>query len=145
MHQLQKGQKSAPLGQKIVDNEHPVLGGEEIPGQTDGVGALVGVAVNLGGVYVAGNVVCGGLLGEYHGNPEIGSGETGDPYAGRFDGQNLGNALVPVQAVELAAQLGNEGHVDLMVEKAVHLQDVPRADLAVFQDSVFQQLHMQPP
>ena len=68
-------------------------------------------------------------------------GKTRDPDPRRLDGEDLGHVVVLETTVELAPEFRDEGNVDLMVDKSVHLQDVARFDLPVLQNPLFKQFH----
>ena len=66
---------------------------------------------------------------------------TRDPDPRCLDGQNLGDSAVPVQPLKLLADLIEEVHVHLMVQKTVHLEDVAALNLSVLPDPILQKLH----
>ena len=67
--------------------------------------------------------------------------QAGDADAGGFDGEDLGDAFVLVQAMEFFTEKRKKRYIDLMIQEAVHFQDVSGTDLTVFEDSVFKQFH----
>ena len=60
-------------------------------------------------------------------------------------GEDLGDTVLPEEPVKLGSQPVQQLHVQLVVEKGIHLQHLPWANLAVPQDAVFQQFHIWTP
>ena len=77
--------------------------------------------MNGGGVDLAVNVLALGLLGKDDRHVEMPRGHAGDGDAGCLDGQNLVDAVVLEDAVELLADLVQQVYVQLVVQKAVDL------------------------
>ena len=59
-----------------------------------------------------------------------------------LDGQNLVDAVVLEDAVELLADLVQQVYVQLVVQKAVDLQDVAGTNLAFLHNTLFQKFHL---
>ena len=68
-------------------------------------------------------------------------GHAGDGDAGCLDGQNLVDAVVLEDAVELLADLVQQVYVQLVVQKAVDLQDVALTNDAILANAVLELLH----
>jgi hypothetical protein len=68
-------------------------------------------------------------------------GKAGNADAGGCDGEDLIDSLVIVKTVELFIRFGQERHIDVVVQEAIHLQNVSRAELALCEDLIFQQFH----
>ena len=69
-------------------------------------------------------------------------GHAGDGDAGCLDGQNLVDAVVLEDAVELFADLVQQVYVQLVVQKAVYLQDVAGTNLAFLHNTFLQKFHL---
>ena len=69
-------------------------------------------------------------------------GHAGDGDAGCLDGQNLVDAVVLEDAVELLADLVQQVYVQLVVQKAVDLQDVAGTNLTFLHNTFFQKFHL---
>ena len=59
-----------------------------------------------------------------------------------LDGQNLVDAVVLEDAVELLADLVQQVYVQLVVQKAVDLQDVAGTNLALLHNTFLQKFHL---
>ena len=105
----------------------------------------MGKGLHLGGVDVAGDVLGLVLLGKDHRATKKLRSHTRDPDPRCLDGQNLGDSAVAKQAVKFLANLLEEGHIHLVVEKTVYLEYVSALDLAVFSDAFFQKFHAATP
>ena len=115
---------------------------EEALGDDDLVGAALGVALDLGAVLLAVEVLGLGLAGEHHRRVvEVGSGHAGDADAGRLDGQDLVDLLALKKAGPLGAHLVVKRDVALVVEEAVDLQDVALTNDAILANAVLELLH----
>ena len=69
----------------------------------------------------------------------------GNTDAGRLDGNDFGDVRSVETAAEFTPDLIQQRHIHLVVEKAVHLEDVSILDNAVFSDSVLKKLHFSLP
>ena len=63
------------------------------------------VAVDFGCVYIAGNVVCGGLFRKYYGYAEICSRKAGYSDSRSFDCEYFGYACVFIKLIKFASEL----------------------------------------
>ena len=98
--------------------------------------------MNGGGVDLTVNVLALGLLGKDDRHIEMPRGHAGDGDAGCLDGQNLVDAVVLEDAVELLADLVQQVYVQLVVQKAVDLQDVAGTNLAFLHNTFLQKFHL---
>lgn len=130
------------VGEEVVQNQHLVRGGEKLLGQRDVIIAAIGVGMNGGGVDLAVNVLALGLLGKDDRYVEMPRGHAGDGDAGCLDGQNLVDAVVLEDAVELLADLVQQVYVQLVVQKAVDLQDIAGTNLAFLHNTFLQKFHL---
>ena len=105
----------------------------------------MGEALYLGRVHLAVDVYALCFFGENHGAVEVLRGDARDAYAGGLDGEYLVDALIGEAPAEFLAHLVDERNVHLVVEEAVHLEDVSLLDNAVFSDSVLKKLHFSLP
>ena len=93
------------------------------------------------GVDVAVDVFALGLFGKDHRHPEMARRHAGDGDARRLDGDDLVDAVAAEDAVELGADGVQQLHIQLMIQKAVHLQHIAGPDLTLAQDALLQQFH----
>ena len=105
----------------------------------------MGVGLDLGGVLIAVQVDALGFLGKYHRNAEVLGGYAGDADAGCLDREDLIHLSVSEHALKFFADLVNERDIHLVIQKTVYFQDVARTYLTVFQNSLFECLHISPP
>ena len=98
--------------------------------------------MNGGGVDLAVDVLVLGLLGEDDRHVEMPRGHAGDGDAGCLDGQNLVDTVVLEDAVELLADLVQQVYVQLVVQKAVDLQDIAGTNLALLHNTFLQKFHL---
>ena len=69
----------------------------------------------------------------------------GDGDAGGLDGQNLVDPVIGKNPVKLGADGIQQFHIQLMVQKAIHFQNIARAHLTVAQNPFFHQFHKKAP
>ena len=119
--------------QKIIDDQHLVLGVQKLFRNDHLIFALVGERFHLCHVDRTVNVDALGFLGEHHRHVETACHDTGD--TGSLNGQDLVDLLVCKAAFELLPHLLEQGHVHLVIQKAVHFQNVAFLDDTVLYDS----------
>ena len=124
--------------QKVVQNQHTVAEVQKLFGQGDIILAAIGKGLHLGGIDLAVNVLALGLFGEHDRHVEIPGGHAGDGNAGSLDGQDLVHAVIFKNAVELPADLVQQVHVQLVVQKTVYFQYIAGTDLPILQNAIFQ-------
>ena len=95
----------------------------------------MGEGLDLGGVDVVRDIDAHRLLGKDDRHAELQRYDTRDTDTRCLDGQDLGDLLARIQPLEFLGELGDEADVDLMVDKAVDLQDISFAYDAVPDDS----------
>ena len=74
------------LGQKIIDDQNPVIFIEKFVGNYDVIHTLMREGFHLGGIYVAVNVGALGFFGKYHRHMKILRRHTGNADARGLDG-----------------------------------------------------------
>ena len=126
------------VGQKIVQDQHPVGRAQELFGQRDLIIAAIGIGVYGGGENVAVDVAALGFFGEHDRDAEMPRRHAGDGDAGRLDRQDLVDAVVFKNAVEFGPDRIQQLDVQLVVQKTVHLQHIAGADLPLLQNTLFQ-------
>ena len=95
-----------------------------------------------GGVDLAVNVLALGLLGKDDRHVEMPRRHAGNGDAGRFNCQDLVDAVVLEDAVELLADLVQQVYIQLVVQKAVDLQDIAGTNLAFLHNTFLQKFHL---
>ena len=101
----------------------------------------MGKGLDLDGIDAVGNVPGLAFLGEDHGAAEFKAGHDRERDAGGFDGQDLVDALPVKQPVQFFCHFVHQHGVELVVEKAVNLENPAGLHLAVAQYALFQQFH----
>ncbi len=104
----------------------------------------MGVAFHLGGVHLPAQVLGAALFGKEGRTAEELGGHTGDADAGGLHGENLGHAAAAEQPVKLPPHFLVEFGVHLVVQEAIHRQDVPIPHHPVPQDALLHQKHKIP-
>lgn len=69
---------------------------------------------------------------------ELEGGETGNRDAGGLYGEDFRDPIIPIAPVKFLSDLRQKLHIQLMIQKAVDLQDLPRAHLPVPSNAFFQ-------
>ena len=138
LHDGNQTLNGAAVGKKIIHNQHMVFGAEELFGHDDGIGDTLRETVHLGGIGLTVQIDGFPLLGEDHRYAEFPCHRIGDGNAGRLNGQHLGDGLVRKPPLKFLRQRVQQGNVHLVVQKAVHLQNVAGFHNAVLQNPLFQ-------
>jgi hypothetical protein len=98
--------------------------------------------VDNGGVDIAAHVFVRALFGKNNRHREILRSYARDPYARCFDSQNF-IYITPVKtALELLADLLKKVHVDLVIEKHIHLENIVPDHFAVSNYALLKQLQI---
>ena len=121
LHQIDQPFQRGAVGQKIVNDEHAILRIQIGLCHDDMVDNTVGKGGHLSGVELPAQVSGLALFGKDHRTVEI-LGGYADP--GRFDGEDLVHPFVLEQTIPLLSHLVEQFDVHLVVQKAVHLQDI---------------------
>ena len=95
-----------------------------------------------GSVNVAVDVLTLGLLGKDDRHIEMSRGHAGDGNAGCLNGENLVDAVVLEDAVELLTDLVQQVYVQLVIQKAIHLQDIAGTNLPLLHNALLQKFHL---
>jgi len=127
--------------QEIVDDQDMLPFMEELLGHNDLILILVGKGFHLGHKHLAVQVDGFGLLGEDHGYTKFLGNKRGDADTGGLNGHDLGNGLVTEAAFEFTADFLHQRDIHLMVQKAVHFQNIAGFDDTIFYNSFFQKIH----
>ena len=72
-------------------------------------------------------------------------GHTGQRDTGRLHSQDLADAVSSEMLIKGLSRLIQESHIQLMVQKTVHLQDIARPYLPILQDPFFHKSHVHSP
>jgi len=131
----------AAVCQKIVDDQKPVVFVQKLSGDDYLVAVFVGEGVYLGYIHIAFNIDRLGFLGKHHGNAKFLCHKGGNADAGGLNGHDLGDGLVRKAALELPADLLHQCDIHLVIQEAVHLQNVAGLYNAVLHNSLFQKVH----
>ena len=129
------------VGEEIVQDQHAVARAEELFGQRDVIIAPIGKRVDGGGEHVPVNIFAFCFFGKHDRHAEMPRRHAGDGDAGGFDREDLVDAGPVKNAAELRPDRIQKFHIQLVVQKAVHLEHVAGPDLALLPDTLFQQLH----
>ena len=142
LHDLHQTLESLAPGEEIVDDQHMVLRAQELGRHLHIKLGAPGKGHHRSGVQLPVQVFGFGLFGEHHRQiAEILGGDGGNSDAAGLDGEDLVDAPVGEQAAEFLADLLQKPDVHLVVQKAVHLQNISFLNHAVGQDTLFQQFH----
>ena len=104
----------------------------------DIVRSLVREGLNLCRVHLTVQVHALGLLGEHDRHMEMLRRDTGDSDSRCLDCQDLGDRCVRIKTLELLSHLVEQLHIHLVIQEAVHFQDISRFHDSVFSDAIFQ-------
>ena len=138
---IDQTEQRVALGKEIVNDEHAVGLVEIFFGNDHIVGRAVSKGLDLGLIHGGRNVFGFGLFCKQHRAVKILRGDAGDADAGGFDREDLVDAAVPVKAMEFFADFIEQADIHLMIQKRIHLQNVARKQLSVFQDPFLQKVH----
>lgn len=69
-------------------------------------------------------------------------GHAGNGNAGCLNGENLVDAVVLEDAVELLTDLVQQVYVQLVIQKAIHLQDIAGTNLPLLHNALLQKFHL---
>jgi hypothetical protein len=130
------------VGEEVVDDEDAFACVYELFGYFDGVGFVFGVGIYFTRVGIKILHFRFDFLGEHHRNVEILGGDHRDRDARCFDGQDLVDLDIGEAPFELLPHFVDQFDVELMVDEAVHFDDVPGKDFAVFQDALLELFHV---
>ena len=114
---------------------------QELLGHNDLILALVCKRFHFCHINSTINVDTLGLLRKYHWYAETSCNNAGNPNAGCFNGQNLGDPASFKPPEKFLSQLTDKLHVNLVIDKAVNLEHIARQNSAIRNDTVFQQFH----
>lgn len=138
MDQVDQSFYSAAISQEIVDNQHVISGIEIFFRNNHMIHFIMGKGSDFCSIHLCIHIAAGGLFGKYHRDPEMDGRQAGNPDTGSFYGQNLIDGPVFEQLIEFSSQLADKGHIDLVIQEAVHLQYI-----SAFNDAVCQNLLLQ--
>ena len=95
-----------------------------------------------GGVDLAVDVLALGLLGEDDRHVEMTRRHAGNGDAGRFNRQDLVDAVVLEDAVKFLADLIQQIDVELVVQEAIDLQHIAGTNLTLLHNTFLQKFHL---
>ena len=143
--ELDEAVQRASVRQEVVDDQHMVVGVQELLRHDDVVHATVRERLDACREHLAVQVDALSLLCEHHRHAEMARHHAGDADAGRLDREDLRDGSVGEQPLELLAHRVEQIDVQLVVEEAVHLEDALRLHHPVAPDAFLQKLHVPPP
>ena len=95
-----------------------------------------------GSVNVAVDVLALGFLGKDDRHIEMPRGHAGNGNAGCLNGENLVDAVVLEDAVKLLTNLVQQVYVQLVIQKAIYLQDIAGTNLPLLHNALLQKFHL---
>ena len=119
-----------------------ILRADKLFGDHHVIDPLMGEALHLGGIDLAGQVDALRLFGKQNRHVKALCRHTGDADAAGLDGQDFVDGLIRKQALELHAHLVEQLDIHEMIQEAVHLQHVTLGQDSVPANPLFQQFHM---
>ena len=129
------------VGQEVIDDQQSVISMQVCLGHCDLVIPAIGVGMHCGFIYVRPEVGGPGFLGKDNRDMEMIGCHAGHGNAGSFNCQHPGNADIPESLMKIRADMIHKFHIDLMIQKAVHFQNIARQNSAFLQNSFLQFFH----
>ena len=136
-HDVDKSLERTAVSEEVVDNQHMVILGQKALGDNNIVHLAMGIGINLRKINVLIHIAAAALLRENNRHVKIHCCNAGNTNARSLNGQNLVDRTVCKLALQLLAQLSNKRHINLMVQKAVDLEDVAAFDNTIFKNFFF--------
>ena len=101
----------------------------------------MGEGICLRHVFVVGAIGGFAFLCKHHRHVVKVTQQRGYGYTACLYGQDFIDLLATETSLELIRYLAHDVHINLMIEKVIHLEDIPLLDNTVFQDFFFEKVH----
>ena len=132
LHNGHQALKRITIGQDIVHQQHLVPAAQQLLADDDPILKTLGIGFHLCHIDLAVEIDGAGLFRVHHRNAQSSSHGAGDGDAGHLNGQHLGDTRSLEAAGQLLADPVDQLHIQLMVQKGIHLQHIAGFDYTVF-------------
>ena len=141
LYQLRKTPKRLAVGKKVVNQQHPILLPEVVAADHDGIVCIMGVGMDGSAVNIPVHIAALVLLGKDHRHAHRHARRHRNGDARGLDGQNLRYPGVCEKLPDFLSDLCQQNRVNLLVQEAADLQNLPGEHLALRQNFLLHQTH----
>ena len=85
------------------------------------IGLAVGIGINLSKIHILIHIATASFFSKNYGNLKKHGSNAGNANARSLDGEDFVDGTVGELALKLLTQLCNKGHINLVIQKAIHL------------------------